>query len=678
LPSVISWLKPVGGDWNTAANWSGGKVPTASDTAVIPFANITVTHSTGTANSVQRLISEAAVNVSAGSLTVGDAPFTTVTTSRIDNTLSVTGSGTVTLQNLTLSGRGTVANSATLTFDSASVNLAVQNNAGVMTADNSTFHSGVPFVNAAAATLDVDDPFGSVATFATGFTNQGTINLGTVGNRGGTVVIPGGTLVNAAGGTINFLTLDLEQPPSVIDANFTNQGTVNGEGNGTIGQAGDTITNSGTISADSTSGENLTVTGTTITNTGTLSAGSGLTLTISGGTFSQSGTLAGPGTISLSGTTANFTGNFSTAAVPLMIENSTFNDTTGTLTNATTLDITGSTINAPLVNDGVLTAGAPLTTVAGSTATVTGPFTNAAGATVTVTGPAALVIAQGFTNQGTITLTSTFTGEDPTLTVTSGTLTNAAGATIQTTGTVAGTAALNAPLVNQGTLTVSEALDINGTVTNSGTVSVKTGDLTVNGTGTSPVFTNTGKLTVSALQGLSVSGGDLTNSGTVTLASFATVNVSGGYTQTGGTTKVAGGIVTVGTQVDVAGGTLSGPGTINGNLLNAAKVAVGATNAPGTLTVTGAYTQTSAGTLTVQVGGTTAGSGFDQLVVSGGATLGGTLTVTLIKGFVPTSGETFPGVTFASATGAFTTVNGTGASKFTVQDNPTNVTLVAK
>ncbi len=38
---------------------------------------------------------------------------------------------------------------------------------------------------------------------------------------------------------------------------------------------------------------------------------------------------------------------------------------------------------------------------------------------------------------------------------------------------------------------------------------------------------------------------------------------------------------------------------------------------PGTLTITGDYTQTSAGTLAIEIGGVTAGTQFDQLAVSG-------------------------------------------------------------
>jgi hypothetical protein len=185
-------------------------------------------------------------------------------------------------------------------------------------------------------------------------------------------------------------------------------------------------------------------------------------------------------------------------------------------------------------------------------------------------------------------------------------------------------------------------------------------------------------LTVGSLDNLNVEGGDLTSSGTITLGSATTLTVSGGFTQSAGVTHLGGGILTVGTQVDIAGGLLSGPGTINGNLTNAAQVDVGGAGTAGTLTVVGNYTQTSAGILTVQVGGTDAGDTFDQLNITGQTTLAGTLTVNLIHGFVPQKGETFPVLTFASETGSFATVNGNGSGDFTVRVDPTDVTLVAK
>jgi hypothetical protein len=94
------------------------------------------------------------------------------------------------------------------------------------------------------------------------------------------------------------------------------------------------------------------------------------------------------------------------------------------------------------------------------------------------------------------------------------------------------------------------------------------------------------------------------------------------------------------------------------------------------LTVTGNYTQTAAGSLTLKVGGYNPGTDFDQLVVGGAATLDGTLTVQLTGGFTPVSGDTFTLLTFNSATGTFATLAG-DAGLFDVAYDPQDVTLTA-
>ena len=124
------------------------------------------------------------------------------------------------------------------------------------------------------------------------------------------------------------------------------------------------------------------------------------------------------------------------------------------------------------------------------------------------------------------------------------------------------------------------------------------------------------------------------------------------------------------------GGTLSGIGTIIGNLQNEASILIGTDSIAGRLTVTGSYTQSSAGSLTIKVGGPNAGTDFDQLVVGGAATLDGVLTITLINGFTPASGTAYQVLTFASESGAFATLAGDG-SLFTAAYHSTDVTLTA-
>src|SRR5207249_4586199 len=86
------------------------------------------------------------------------------------------------------------------------------------------------------------------------------------------------------------------------------------------------------------------------------------------------------------------------------------------------------------------------------------------------------------------------------------------------------------------------------------------------------------------------------------------------------------------------------------------------------------------GTLSVKVGGTTAGSQYDQVNVSGTASLGGTLNVSLINGFGPSVPQTFSILAAPSVTGSFATTNLPsldGVPAFSVQTTSTNVKLIA-
>ena len=95
------------------------------------------------------------------------------------------------------------------------------------------------------------------------------------------------------------------------------------------------------------------------------------------------------------------------------------------------------------------------------------------------------------------------------------------------------------------------------------------------------------------------------------------------------------------------------------------------------MTETGAYTQHSNGVLDISIGGTTAGTKYDQLNPTT-SSLNGTLNVGLINGYVPTIGTTFKILNFTSATGTFTTVNGlaiNGTEHFTISYQGTDVLL---
>jgi hypothetical protein len=196
-----------------------------------------------------------------------------------------------------------------------------------------------------------------------------------------------------------------------------------------------------------------------------------------------------------------------------------------------------------------------------------------------------------------------------------------------------------------------------GSLVNHGTISAEVNALEITVSGTS--VTNAGAL--QALNGGRILlSGMFTNTAEVTVGAGSQFRILGSstYLQTAGETSLAGGTLWADT-VSLQGGVLSGFGTVRGtvsvNLINAGLVDLGAPT--GTLQVNGTYQQTAAGALNVGLGGTAAGQ-FDRLQVTGAVTLGGTLNVSLIGGFLPSVGSTFEILTFASRTSDFATVTG--------------------
>lgn len=105
------------------------------------------------------------------------------------------------------------------------------------------------------------------------------------------------------------------------------------------------------------------------------------------------------------------------------------------------------------------------------------------------------------------------------------------------------------------------------------------------------------------------------------------------------------------------GGTLGGDGALALPLTNGGILAPGGPGTAGVLTLGGGYAQTASATLAVDLGGTTPGSGHDQLAVAGTAALGGTLAVALVDGYVPTVGDTYTVLAAGGVTGSFASID---------------------
>jgi hypothetical protein len=149
------------------------------------------------------------------------------------------------------------------------------------------------------------------------------------------------------------------------------------------------------------------------------------------------------------------------------------------------------------------------------------------------------------------------------------------------------------------------------------------------------------------------------NTGTVIAMAGSLSFVS--YAQTAGSLALTGGIVS-GNLLNITGGRLVGNGTISGSVTNGGQLSPGAS--PGTLLITGNYTQLSSGVLNIELGGLIAGSQYDRMIVGGTASLAGTLHVTRLNGFQPAAGNRFQAMAFASRSGNFAQLTGS-----TIDDN---------
>ena len=104
-----------------------------------------------------------------------------------------------------------------------------------------------------------------------------------------------------------------------------------------------------------------------------------------------------------------------------------------------------------------------------------------------------------------------------------------------------------------------------------------------------------------------------------------------------------------------SGDSLIGSGTLAANLVSSGTVSPG--DSPGNIAVQGDYTQSADGILDIELGGTTAGTEYDQLTVTGTATMAGTLNMSLIDGFIPQVGDSFTVLPYGSRSGGFNALN---------------------
>jgi hypothetical protein len=140
------------------------------------------------------------------------------------------------------------------------------------------------------------------------------------------------------------------------------------------------------------------------------------------------------------------------------------------------------------------------------------------------------------------------------------------------------------------------------------------------------------------------------NNGTVEILP-GTLQFVGGCTNPTGTILLAGGTFRMAQPFCLAGGLLTGWGTIWADVTNAATIRPARSN--GVLTINGKCEQLLGGRMEFELAGNDPGTNQSRLNIAGAATLRGSIGVLWDGGYVPSPGTNFPVLTFASRNGEF-------------------------
>ncbi len=422
---------------------------------------------------------------------------------------------------------------------------------------------------------------------------------------GGTYVVDGTLEFDGANIVTNAANITLSGSASKL----VNQSNVNGLAN--------FATNNGTFALAAS--RNFTTVG-NFTNNGTLNVGSGTKFAV--------------GTNGASNLT-NYASDTLTGGTYIVAGTLQFNNegtTMGIVTNDASITLSGATAKIEDQN---------------SVNLLTNLATNGSGATFAIASGHNFTTVGAFTNNGTLNV-----GSGTTFAVGTGgmsSLTNFSGSTL--TG---GTYLVTGTLEFLGANIVTNAANI----TLTGTTSAIKDQSGNNGLMNFATNAAAGSFTLAGNRTFTTTGA-FSNAGAVQINKGSTFTVaSGNYTQTGGSTTVDGKLSTS-ASINVSGGfvygnagTLTGSFNLSGGTLNPGD----GLNKAGDLNITGTYTESGAGILNIDLGGTTPNTKYDVLNISGAATLGGTLNVDLLTGFVPAVGQSFTVINYGSETGAFATV----------------------
>ncbi len=663
-----------------------------------------------------------------GTLSISGASSVNVDTRTLNNNGTATWSGTGWMY---FYNNGKFNNLVSGIFDIQS-NVPMQNSSGGIFTNYGTFRKtvatgtttiAIPFNN--SGSVDIQSGIVSLnngGTHTTGSfiaTSPGTLRFsgGThsidAGNMGGTGTIDfsGGTATIASGVTYNVAGVTSVTGGAAAAAFNTNASTV-----GLVVLAG-YLSGSGIVTVQ------------TATWSGGYMSGTGSTVITSGGTLSISGTpskhldarllnIAGTATWTgtgymyfyNNGTINNQTGaffdvqndtNMSNSFGGLFNNSGTFRKTTAA-TGATTVGIPFNNNGAMDIQSGSVSLNSGGTGTGLFTATKPGTLVFSS-ATYTINSPASLSGTGGinFNNGGTTTIGTGVTYDVTGITTLSGSATvNFDNANSTTTGlnisdgylsgsgiVTAQTATWNdgymtgtgsTVIPSGGTLSISgtlsknldtRVLNIAGTATwggsgplyfyNNGTINNQTGSIfevqsdvnMANSTG--GIFNNSGTFRKTTTTGATALGIPFNNSGILDVQT-GTVSPISALTNTG--------LIQGSGTLDVSSGTFTNNGAID----------PAAPGTSGTLNVTGPLPQTASSVINIDLGGTGTGQ-YDQLAVSGNASLGGSMIVNLVGGHTLATGQTYTVMTYASQTGTLNIPSPGGGLSWNVSYSPSLV-----
>jgi hypothetical protein len=633
------------------------------------------------------------------------------------STINATG-GTLTMQPSSVVNSGTfeASSGGTLAFQPGSA-VSFNNAGGTIEAlSGGTVLMDGPIITGGTLTSVGSGVIQAEGAVMNALTNSGTVLVsnstsleGTVTNTG-TIQVPNATFLymigNAtlagSGSVLLSGSSNLEQTSS--GDTLTNQSLI--QGSGSIFQL--PVTNQGTINANS-KGKTLSLINGATANTSLLEASGGGTLELETPVNNTGGIIEAE-----TGSSVIFGGNSGGSIIGgtlttsgtgvIESENGTLDGTVNIPTNAGRLEVTDEYdlfMQGTINNTGTITLAGTSCVALNEASTLTGSGKLVMGSTTCLYGS-----GSAFTNQSTIEGAGRIGGSNPMPIINAGTILANSTSPLLISPNSAGFTNTGKLVVNSGsTLTVGAPFNgLSGTGTlSSGTYAVtgtlglpgaivsNAANVTLTGASAEVLDTTTSTnalaaITSNATSGtLSLQSGQslatttaLTNGGKVTVGATSTFKVGGTYKQAAGTTTVDG-TLTAPSGMALEKGGLLGEGTVAAAVTSTAGTVLAGDSStkPGTLTISGSYTQQAKGALDIYVGGTTAGT-FGDLAVSNGVLLDGTLSIKLVNGFVPTVGDTFTILTGSAISGTFTTVTGTSINSsehFEVNYTSTAITL---